>query len=34
MRFGADMLEVFRILNKIEGIKEEDFFIRELRRGR
>ena len=29
----ADMLEVFRIMNKIEGIKE-DFFIRDLRGGR
>ena len=27
----ANMLEVFRIINKIEGIKEEDFFIRDLR---
>ena len=28
------MLEVNRIMNKIEGIKEEDFFIRDLKGGR
>ena len=28
------MLEVFRVMNKIEGIKEEDFFIRDLKGGR
>ena len=27
-------LEVFRIRNKIEGIKEKDFFIRDLKGGR
>ena len=30
----ADMLEVYKILNKFEGLKEEDFFIRDTRGGR
>ena len=30
----ADMLEVFIIMNKIEGMKEENFFIRDLKGGR
>ena len=30
----ANMLEVFRIINKIEDIKEEDFFNRDLKGGR
>ena len=30
----ADMLEVYKILNKFEGLKEGDFFIRDTRRGR
>ena len=30
----ADMLEVYKILNKFEGLREGDFFIRDTRRGR
>ena len=30
----ADMLEVYKILNKFEGLKEGDFFIRDTRGGR
>ena len=30
----ADMLEVYKIIHKIEGLNEEDFFVRDLRGGR
>lgn len=30
----ADMLEVFKILNKFEGLNESEFFVRDARRGR
>ena len=33
-RERADMLEVYKILNGLEGLKEEDFFIRDNGRGR
>ena len=33
-RERADLLEVFKILNKFEGVQEEDFFVRNKVRGR
>ena len=33
-RERADLLEVLKILNKFEGVQEEDFFVRNKVRGR
>ena len=33
-RQRADLLEVFKIMNGLEGVNEKDFFIRDTRKGR